>query len=265
MTRLRAQGISLQFGEKPTLDDVSFDLEVGEFATLIGPNGSGKSTLLKVVAGILPLQGRGASGQVRLGERDFLALDPRARARAVAYVGAELRADFPLTAMETVSLGRICHGAGSLSPLSSLDEELIHQAMERCLCWELRDRDIATLSGGERQLVALARALAQGATILLLDEALSRMDLHHQARVGAMLRGLVREHGYAVMLVSHDVNLAAEWASTAILLKGGRKVAAGSLGETLTEARLTELYPDSAIGVGRNPFTGSTMVHFRGI
>ena len=124
MTRLRAQGISLQFGEKPTLDDVSFDLEVGEFATLIGPNGSGKSTLLKVVAGILSLQGRGASGQVRLGERDFLALDPRARARAVAYVGAELRADFPLTAMETVSLGRICHGAGSLSPLSSLDEEL---------------------------------------------------------------------------------------------------------------------------------------------
>jgi len=264
MTLLVAQGISIQFGEKPTLEDVSFEFGAGQFATLIGPNGSGKSTLLKAVAGILPLQGRGAAGRVRLGDSDFLALDPRARAQAVAYVGAELRADFPLTAIETVSLGRICHGAGSLSPLSSLDHELIRQAMERCLCWELRDRDISTLSGGERQLVALARALAQGAKILFLDEALSRMDLHHQARIGAMLRVLVRENGYAVMLVSHDVNLAAEWASTALLLKAGRKVAAGPLSETLTEARLSELYPDSAIGVGRNPFTGSLMVHFRG-
>jgi iron complex transport system ATP-binding protein len=173
----------------------------------------------------------------------------------MTYVGADLHPEFPLTAHEAVRMGRICHGG-----TSSEDPE-VRKAMEMTFCWTLRDRDLHTLSGGERQLVSLARAIAQGSRILLLDEALSRMDLNHQAEIGRLLRKLAAE-GLSIILVAHDVNLASEWADTAVLLKGGKTLARGKMAEVLTEATVRELYPSVALSVGKNPITGTPKIFF---
>jgi iron complex transport system ATP-binding protein len=137
-------------------------------------------------------------------------------------------------------------------------------AMEQFHCWDWRDRDLQTLSGGERQLVSLARAFAQGARILFLDESLSQMDLHHQAHTGKLLKKMT-EQGYAVVLVSHDVNLAAEWADTALLLgpRGQGKIAHGPMREVLTEQNLKKLYPGADLVVGTNPVSHAPKVFFK--
>jgi len=243
------------------LEDVSFEISRGEFLALFGPNGSGKSTLMKVVAGILPLNRAGCSAQVRYLNQNFLSFSPRERAQCVAYVAPDLNTEFPLTAEETVSLGRTCQGVGLLRRPSVEDQNAVRWAMEKCLCWSLRDRSLESLSGGERQLVALARGLAQGAKILFLDEALSRMDLHHQAAMGKMLRELARE-GWSILLVSHDVNLASEWAVSGIFLREGKKILQGAIREILTQDKIRTLYPGSNLISGSNPVTGAPKIFF---
>jgi iron complex transport system ATP-binding protein len=130
--------------------------------------------------------------------------------------------------------------------------------MRLCGCLEWRDRELASLSGGECQLVAVARVLAQGARILLLDEALSRMDLHHQAAIGRKHAGLCREQGYAVVLVAHDLNLASAWANAGLLLEHGRVLAHGPIAEVLNETSLARLYPGAPLRVTPGPH-----VHFQ--
>lgn len=257
-----AYGMTYQYGRgAPVLDGVSFEIAKGEIMALLGPNGSGKSTLMKLAAGILPLKGPNCSGVVRFKGSEFLSQPPHWRAKHVAYVAPDLRAEFPLTAEEAVMLGRICHGVGLLKQVSEQDREAVRSAMEQCLCWGLRDRDLHTLSGGERQLVALARVIAQGARVLFLDESLSRMDLNHQAMIGRLLRRLA-EQGYSILLVSHDLNLASEWADTCVLLRAGRDVAKGPLREVLTEERVRALYPGADLVVGANPVSGAPKVFF---
>jgi iron complex transport system ATP-binding protein len=254
---LGVYGLTHFYGKRQVLDEVSFELPHGEILALLGPNGSGKSTLMKAVAGILAP----TSGLVKHLSRDFFSMLPDARARTIAYVAPDLRAEFPLTAFETVMLGRICQSSKGLRRLTVEDERAVQAAMERCHCWEFREQDLHTLSGGERQLVALARAIAQGARLLFLDEALSRMDLNHQAVIGRLLKQLASE-AYGILLVSHDLNLASEWATSALLLKDGRKIAHGPIREVLTEQSVRKLYPGTNLVVGQNPATGTPKVFF---
>jgi iron complex transport system ATP-binding protein len=247
--------------DAPAVRELSFELETGQCLALLGPNGCGKSTLLKLITGILPLRGGDAGGQVKLLGADFLSQAVAARARQVAYVGYDLRAEFPLTAEEAVWLGRTVSGTGLLRHVNDRDRAAVHSAMERCLCLEFAGRDLFQLSGGQRQLVALARALAQGARILCLDESLSQMDLNHQAVIGKLLRQLCAE-GHSVILVSHDVNLASEWADTCLLMKAGAKIAQGPVAKTLTQETIRTLYPGAELFVGANPATGAPKVFF---
>lgn len=259
---LGAYGISYSYPKHAkVLDEVSFEVDHGEVLALLGPNGCGKSTLLKVVSGILPLGRAGCEGQVRLNGVNVRDVSPRWRAQHIAYVGADLRAEFPITAQEAVALGRTPFGSGLLKRMSGEDHERIRWAMDECFCSGFRDRDLHQLSSGERQLVSLARALAQGAKVLFLDESLSQMDLNHQALVGRMLRRRAAE-GWSVVLVSHDVNLACEWADTCLLLKAGRKLASGKVKEVLTQERIKILYPGADLLVGSNPVTGAPKVFF---
>lgn len=257
--RLGVYGVSYRFSGRKVLEDVSFELASGEILTLLGPNGSGKSTLLKAIAGILPL--RSSSGQVRYLGQDLLSQSLAWRAQRVAYVGADLIAQFPMTALQAVTLGRSSQGGSFLRLSSKEDLVAVESAMRRCFCWELRERDLHTLSGGERQLVALARALVQGARVLFLDESMSRMDLHHQAAVGRLLKELAAQ-GFSAVLVSHDINIASEWAHTALLLKKGARVACGPIREVLTEVNIRALYPDSELVVGVSPASGAPKIFF---
>lgn len=259
MTGLRVSGLSFRYPGAPgkALEAVSFEAQPGQLIALLGPNGCGKSTLLKLMAGILS----GNEGDLSLDGRVLAGQTPAWRARRIAYVGHDLRTEFPITAWDTAMLGRSSFSAGLLGRRSDDDRSRVRAAMERALCWELRGRSLSRLSGGERQLVAIARALAQEAPYLLLDEALSQMDLNHQAGMGRLLRSLASD-GYCVILVSHDVNLAAEWADRCILLKGGALIASGRLDDTLTEARLRMLYPGADLFVAPNPRTGAPKVFF---
>lgn len=260
---LGVYGLSFRYRSgRDVLNEVSFEIQPGDTLALLGPNGCGKSTLLKIVSGIVPLRRRnGSDGQVRFRGEDFLAEPPSWRARQIAYVGYDFRAEFPITAYEAVMLGRTSAGAGLLQRVTDQDRASVRSAMERCLCWRLQERDLHTLSGGERQLVAFARALAQGARILFLDEALSQMDLNHQAMMGRLIKSLAAE-GYSIVLVAHDVNLAAEWATSCLLMKDGRKIASGSAKEVLGEANIRALYPGAELFVGANPRTGAPKVFF---
>lgn len=255
--QLAAYGVSHRHGPRAVLTEVSFEIAAGEIMALLGPNGSGKSTLLKVLAGLL----RARSGIIRFRGLETSGWSITERARYITYVGPEFRMEFPMTVREFVSLGRLCHGAGSLTRLSKVDEVAVDAALDRALCGELSGRDVHTLSGGERQLVALARALAQGARVLLLDEALSRMDLNHQARVGGLLRQLAGED-CSIILVAHDVNLAAEWSDTCLLLKEGVCLATGTIRQVLNEQNVRKLYPGADFRVGANPATGAPQVFF---
>jgi iron complex transport system ATP-binding protein len=256
---LGAYGMSCEYSGRRVLDEVSFELEVGKLMAVIGPNGSGKSTLLKSIAGLLPR----AKGVVRHKGTDITRSPSRERARLIAYIGADLQVEFPLKAEEVVLMGRAGFTAPAFKQATTEDETAVRSAMERCLCIGLRGRDLHTLSGGEKQLVALARALAQGARILLLDESLSRMDLNHQQLIGKLLLRLAAEEGYAIVLVSHDLNLASEWADYALILKDGKRVAHGLLREVFTERNVQMLYPGASLAVKPSPETGAPKVFFR--
>jgi iron complex transport system ATP-binding protein len=243
-----AYGVTVSLGGKKALDQVSFELERGSFTALLGPNGSGKSTLLRACAGIQEAD----EGVFRYQEIELRPGDPRSWSRMIAYLAPELVAEFPLTALETVLLGRTVGATsqGLLTLTTGRDLELARQAMERCCCWELRDRELQTLSGGERQLVSLAKALVREPRVLLLDETLSRMDLNHQARIGDVLAELAKDEGVAVMLVAHDVNLATHWAKHCILIERGRAIAHGPVSQVWTTENVTRLYPGASLEVG---------------
>jgi iron complex transport system ATP-binding protein len=240
------------------LDEISFEMDQGEILALLGPNGAGKSTLLKILAGIQKAE---TGAIIRLRGEELMSVDPQTRARAITYVGSELRAEFPVTAMEAVLMGRFCHHPLLRHKLSKEDLEQIQFAMETCRCWSFKDQDLQTLSGGEKQLVALARAVAQQSKVILLDESLSKMDLHHQSTVGKLLRKLSSE-GKTFILVSHDVNLAAEWSQRALLLVDGKKAAHGAIESVLTDVHFKNAYPDAGIAVGKNPYSGAPQLFF---
>lgn len=261
---------AISYGWKPfsakaerqkVIDEFSFELDRGEILALLGPNGSGKSTLLKLLSGILPRSDTYYSGQVRFSGKDFFSFSRLSRARKIAYVGSELKAEFPMTARETVMLGRTSQGHGFMDHPTSVDLQTIQSAMETTLSWHLRDRDFNTLSGGERQLVALAGALAQGAKVLFLDETFSKMDLNHQSLLGQKIKELATQ-GYSIILVAHDLNFAAELANRIIWIQSGKKIAEGPVSEMLAIVHLKKLYPGAQFFIGKNPSTGTPQVFF---
>jgi iron complex transport system ATP-binding protein len=261
---LSVRSIGYAYEKRQVLAEVSFELAEGEILALLGPNGSGKSTLMKVISGVLRGDARGAGGEIFFRDELVRSRDLAWRASRIAYVGSDLLAQFPMTAEQAVLLGLSCRGGTGWLRMSTVaDRAKVREAMERCLCWELRDRDLHTLSGGERQLVAVARALAQGARVLLLDETLSRMDLNHQAAMGGLLVSLAAQ-GFAVVLVAHDINVASEWARSALLLNQGRVVAHGPAREVITSERLRGLYPGADLVVAQSPTSGAPKVFFGG-
>jgi iron complex transport system ATP-binding protein len=247
-----------------SLKNFSIELKKGKILGLFGPNGSGKSTLMKILGGLIELDPKVHQGRVRVGEEDFLALPAYRRARQVAYIPPTIQAEFSITAQDAVTLARICQNQGWFFRLRASDQAQVEWAMRECECWDLRDRSLGSLSGGEKQLVALARGLAQGARVLLLDEALSQMDLNHQAAVGKLLRRLALK-GYAILLVSHDVNLALELADEAVVIRAGEKIYAGRVQDQETLKKISDLYSDTKLVFGQNPSSGKPHLFFRAI
>ena len=250
---LEVHDLTVAYGSRLALAGVDLRLEAGSVVGLLGPNGAGKSTLVRAVSGVLA----GFSGSVTVAGDDLRKLPRKEVARRIAVVPQEPRFDFPFTALEVVVMGRHPH-LGGLAFESARDLEIARQALARCGALHLATRPIDQLSSGERQRIVFARALAQQAPILLLDEPASFLDLRFQVALFDRVRELADE-GTGVVAVLHDLNLAAEYCDRVVLLQGGRVVAAGPTAEVLTYKNLTAVY-ETEIYVDLNDITGALVV-----
>ncbi|HVN29396.1 MAG TPA: ABC transporter ATP-binding protein [Candidatus Binataceae bacterium] len=236
------------------LHGVTMELRAGELLAIVGPNGAGKSTLLKVLGGTLsPMR-----GVVELLGRPLASWDRRSLATRVASVAQESFVAFEFSVLEVVLMGRAPH-LGALQFETRRDLEIAHSALEHFDLRALARRPIHELSGGERKRVFLARALAQEATITLLDEPTAFLDLKHVADIFSRFRALCAERGMAVIATLHDLNAAALYADRVLLMKDGVAVACGAPEAVLTEPNLRAVY-DTEVYVGRNPIGGALMV-----
>ena len=234
---INTSNISYAFDRRPVLRNLSFSVEEGDFFIIIGPNGSGKTTLLKIFAGIL----RPPQGQIDILGRPADEYKRKSLARTIAMVPQRLPVDFPFTVAESVLMGRApYHGAFAIE--REKDFAIAKQAMAFTEVAHLSDRRLDQLSGGEQQRVFIARAICQEPKIMLLDEPTASLDLAHQVHVMDLMEKLKAEKGVTVVMVSHDVNLAAMYADRVLLLKDGEIISMGLPQEVLTFQKLEEAY-----------------------
>lgn len=258
MARLELTGVAAGYGPRPVLEGIDLALDAGQVTVLLGRNGSGKSTLLKVAAGVL----RPSAGRVTLEGSDLATRSPREAARSIAGVAQEETVDFPYTVRDVVSLGRNPH-SGPFARESTQDRAAIDAAIAALDLGALADRPLPALSGGERRRAFLARALAQEPTVLLLDEPTAHLDLGHEAALLTVVRTLARTRGVAVCLALHDLNLVGLVADRAVLLAGGRIVAAGAPDEVLVADTLSTAFATPVATLPR-PGGGAPLVVPRG-
>jgi iron complex transport system ATP-binding protein len=239
---LDIDGISCSYGATPILQGVSFSIPRGGFTGIIGPNGSGKSTLLKCLSRVLPLE----RGQVLLDGKAILRYTQNEIARRMAVVAQEQRSDFSFTAREVVQLGRIPH-LGRWERENVKDHVAVQRAMELTGVTHLASRPLAELSGGEKQRVFLAMALAQEPEVLLLDEPTSHLDINYQIELMDLIKNLNCGLGLTVVTVLHDLNLAAQYCQNLILLDTGRVAALGPPEQVITVANIRTVYHSEVI------------------
>jgi cobalamin transport system ATP-binding protein len=233
---LEATGISVELGRREIVREISLTVPAASWTCVIGPNGAGKTTLIHAVAGVVPHR-----GEVRLWGRAFAALGRRERARLVSLVPQLPTIPDGVTVEQYVLLGRTPH-LGILAAEGRHDRAAVADALERLdLVWA-RERRVYTLSGGELRRVLLARALAQAAPILLLDEPTTGLDLGQQLKVLELVDELRREHGLTVLSTMHDLTLAGRFADHFALLSNGLIVAEGGRDEVLTTHVIAEHY-----------------------
>lgn len=234
--RLEVRSLAVELGGVDVLAGVTLFVEPGGWLTVLGPNGAGKSTFLRAVAGVIA-----ARGSVWSDGDELHRLGRRARARRVALVPQEPTFPPSMTVAAYALLGRTAH-LGLLGRERRTDLAVVEDVLERLDLRHLAHRPVAMLSGGERQRVAIARALAQDASLLLLDEPTSSLDVGHQLEVLELVDELRRERGLTVVAAMHDLTLAAQFADTVALLEAGRLVMTGTPEDVLTERTLSRYY-----------------------
>lgn len=229
--------IGLSIDGNAILSDVCLDFPAGEVVALVGHNGSGKSSLLKILARqLMP-----SVGSVAYGGRDLAHYHGREFARWVAYLPQDLSTGSDMTIRELVGCGRYpWHGA--LGRFSDIDRQKVEAAIAATHIEPFADRMVGTLSGGERQRAWIAMLIAQDARCLLLDEPTAALDIAHQVEVLSLVRRLAHEGGQSVVIVLHDINMAARFCDRIHALKSGRVVASGTPGEILVPATLHDIY-----------------------
>lgn len=224
------------YGGPPVLKGVSFDVADGDFVGILGPNACGKSTLVKCLTGLLSP----VSGEIRLAGKPLESLSARQRAQTVAVVPQSTEIPFPFPGREVVEMGRFAR-VGRFAALSTADHAAVARALEATDTLPLADRPVTELSGGERQRLVLARALAQEAPLLLLDEATAAMDAHRKIDAFDLLAAQNRA-GTTILAVMHDLNLAALYCRRLIFLRDGRIAADGPTAEVFRRDLLENLY-----------------------
>jgi cobalamin transport system ATP-binding protein len=253
-TCYQLEKVCFRYSDQWVLEDFSLEVREGEILGIIGPNGSGKTSLLKLMAGLL----RPQTGRITLGDQDLAQLSPRELAHRTAVVPQENHVLFPFTVAEVVLMGRFVHQNGW--GWESAEDLRVAQAVIRLMDLEsVAQRTFQELSGGERQRTIIARALAQQAPILLLDEPTAYLDIKHQLEIYATLRRLNQDKGVTIVVVSHDLNLASQYCHRLLLLHEGRAFRTGSPAEVLTVEHLRIVYGCEVI-IDQHPDVGTPRI-----
>ena len=244
---LKIQSLSVSYGPRRVLHEVSLDVQSGEVVALIGPNGAGKSTMIRAVSGVIPY-----TGHVRTNGDDLASLSPIQRARYIATVPQAVSLPPAYTVWETVLFGRTPH-LGFLGQPSQKDEEIARQSLARVSALPFAERRVGELSGGEQQRILLARALCQSSPILLLDEPTAHLDLQYQVGILQLVQELAHRDNLAVLVALHDLNLAAHYADRMALMVAGKIKALGTPKDVLQADLIQEAYC-LPVSVVKHPF-----------
>ena len=236
MNAIELRGVTVHLGGQAVVAGVDASVSEGEWLALIGPNGAGKTTLLRAIAGLVPF-----AGEIELGGRPSESLSRAERSRLIAVVPQDPAVPVWMTVGEYVLLGRTPH-LGPLAKEGAVDREAAAAALARLELLELAERRLGTLSGGEKQRAVVARALAQEAPIVLLDEPTAALDIGHQQQALDLLDALRSESGLTLVAAMHDLTLAAQYADRMLLLDAGRVALDGAPRDVLTEEAIARHY-----------------------
>jgi iron complex transport system ATP-binding protein len=251
---LEVQNISINYGVCAVVQNVSLALEAGKIVALLGANGAGKTTLLKSLNGSLPI----AKGAILLDGKELTNFSRREIAQRIAVIAQETETKFPVSVLEFVLAGRFAHGA-AFGWESESDLQIAVDCLNACDLANYEARQMNQLSGGERQRVVLARALATQARILLLDEPTANLDLAHQALMLRLVKERCERETAAAIVITHDLNLASEFADEIVLLKNGAIQSKGTPEKVLTEENLIEVFKVRVL-LDENPLSGKRRV-----
>jgi len=240
--------ICFSYGSHNVIDELSIFIKSGCFHAILGPNGCGKTTLLDLLSGYI----RPASGKIHFNGQNLSDYGKRRLSRLIALVPQEYRVNFPYTVREVVAMGRYPHQARFSHPTAQ-DMQIVENALEVCGAEELSGRFVTELSGGEKQRVIFARAVAQETSVLLLDEPCASMDVKHALRILNVASEQVRKKGVTVIAVMHDINLAARFADNLIFMKQGRRIASGPARDSLDSKIIQEVFDvESLVAMEQN-------------
>lgn len=236
---LSGRGLAYRYpgAERDSVDGVTVDIRAGALVAILGPNGSGKTTLLRLLVG----GSKPARGAAFVGGRDLAEWNRRELARHLAVVPQIEHVAFPVTVGDLVAMGRYPH-LGPWGSAGEVDHKAMEGAMDRCGVLDFKHRAFQSLSGGERQRVRIARALAQEPAVLVLDEPTAALDMRYEMAIFRLLRKLRAEEGVTVVLVTHNVNLAARFADRLILMKEGRVAVDGPPEDVITPEHIAAVF-----------------------
>ena len=234
---LKAENITVQYGEHTIVDQLSFHLAEGQWLMLVGPNGAGKSTLIESIA-----QGRNYTGDFYLAGKKISSYKPAQLAQKIGVLSQKNSVGYAYTVEEVVGLGRYAHKKNFLSNRDNQGKDLIEKALETTGLTEFRHSNVLTLSGGELQRTFLAQVFAQNPQILLLDEPANHLDLVYQKHIFSIIQQWLKQPGRAILSVVHDLSLARKYGTHGILMHHGKAVSHGPIEQVLTSENLHKVY-----------------------
>ena len=251
---IKVSNIAVAYVKRPVIEDVSFELRAGEILVLLGPNGAGKTTVLRALNGSVPI----SNGKIEIDGKRLDHFSRREIAQRIAVVAQENETKFPVTVLDFVLAGRFANGS-AFGWESDDDIAAARRALSECDLGDFADRVMNELSGGERQRVVLARAIATDAKVFLLDEPTANLDLAHQALMFRLIRERCTEQNCSAIVITHDLNLAAEFADEILMLKDGKRFAFGAPGTVLNQQNIDAVYNVQVL-LDQNPASGKLRV-----